>query len=290
MNNSCVTNPTVMRMQLDKFIQVSPVYLVMRGDTQAAATLKVITDLDRRMAAFWNYVRYPKNKGRSIAEAWAWDKEQIAAYEKSPERRAAGVAIAAVKQLFADDPKIKAIGEADSAVYTLWGEPDPRPLETQLNNWQRSDADSVKEYGRVIREHLVKEMSVCGLAPVNNGIIWDMNVEQLMKFGQFIEKYADSSSMGAKSPVFATPGLSDHGRSRAVDFKVIKHGQGKPEVYLGANSKQADRWRSEGCAGALTRAVNTLNQRNGRTVFKGPLSSPDEPWHWVYQPAPEAGK
>jgi len=290
MVNSCVTDPTVMRMQLDKFIQVSPIYLAMRGDSQAAATLKQISDLDRRMAAFWNYVRYPKNKGRSIADSWAWDKQQIAAYEKSAERREAQTAIATVIHLFSNDPAIKAKGEADSAVYTLWGEPDPRPLETQLANWQRKDADSVKDYGRVIREQLVKEMSACGMAPVNRGIVWDMDVQQVLKFGQMIEQYSDSSSFGAKSPVFATPGLSDHGRSRAVDFKVLRKANGKTEVYLGANSKKADRWRSEACAQSLVRAVSTLNQRSGRTVFKGPLTSPDEPWHWVYQPSPATAK
>jgi hypothetical protein len=278
----CTVSRVIQKRQLDKFLELAPIYLVMRGDAQAAEALKSIEDPDRRMAALWNYARYPKNKNQSIAAGWVWSDQQIAAYKTSPEKRGADIAIQNVAQLFNSDKEMRAKG-AGQAVYSLHGDTDPRPFKVQMANWLRSDAHSVVNYGRGLYEHLLKEMNRCDFYPIFTD---PLSVHDLMKFGKMIENYMDASKMGLKSPMFATPGLSDHGQSHAIDFKVFKTENGKPTQFLGTDSGLADNWRKEGCAAALARAVGVFNGRSGRKVFDGPLTNPDEPWHWVYHPAP----
>jgi hypothetical protein len=304
MGISCAVDQMTMKRQLDKFIEVSPLYLQMRGDGEAAEALREIKDPDRRMAAFWNYARYPKNKGKSIAEGWVWSDERIAAYKKSAEKRSADVAIAAVAQIFNNDPAMVA-KDPGKAIYRLRGDTDPRNYDTQMDNWLREDAYSVVNYGKGLREQLAKEMSTCGLSPIMGDMLWDMDVQSVLNFGKLVEKYANSSNFGSHtvkdkktgkvsqvpglaSPMFATPGLSDHGQSHAIDFKVYKTEGGKTTEFLGANGSERDKWRASGCAAALAGAIAKLNARMSRTVFAGPLKNPDEPWHWVYSPAPAA--
>jgi hypothetical protein len=70
----------------------------------------------------------------------------------------------------------------------------------------------------------------------------------------------------------ATPGISDHGQSRAIDFSVIKAGGG---FVIGAGG--ADNWRKDGWDTALRAAMRPSPH------FHGPLLIPDEPWHYTFR-------
>ncbi len=80
----------------------------------------------------------------------------------------------------------------------------------------------------------------------------------------------------------AAPGLSPHGQARAFDFRIYRGG----ELIAGPTSKQiADVWVGQGWADKLAAAV-----REAGPVFTGPLTSPNEPWHYTYAPAPRRGR
>jgi hypothetical protein len=76
---------------------------------------------------------------------------------------------------------------------------------------------------------------------------------------------------------WATPGLSQHGQAKAFDF-VVHDGAGK--VIVGTNSSQKHKWREERWSEQLKSAITGAKAR-----FSGPLTSPDEPWHFIYTPA-----
>lgn len=74
-------------------------------------------------------------------------------------------------------------------------------------------------------------------------------------------------------PSNAAPGTSDHGRGTAVDFVVMKAGKVVADTSTSPNSyaiwRGPHRWEEKlmaACKGSRLR---------------GPLKSPDEPWHWV---------
>lgn len=80
---------------------------------------------------------------------------------------------------------------------------------------------------------------------------------------------------GKPSLMVATPGLSSHGVGQAIDFQVHKVGGAQ---VVGAGGAEA--WRSTGWAAKLADAVRPSR------YFSGPLKSPDEPWHWTFDPTP----
>ena len=72
----------------------------------------------------------------------------------------------------------------------------------------------------------------------------------------------------------AAPGLSLHGQARAIDFQIMKNGQ----IVAGTEvSAVGAIWAKHGWGRKLQDAVQG-------TAFKGPLLSPNEPWHYEYQP------
>jgi hypothetical protein len=74
----------------------------------------------------------------------------------------------------------------------------------------------------------------------------------------------------------AAPGLSLHGRARAIDFQIHRGVRvvAGPEV-----AKIADTWEGQGWSRKLREAVMGASNK-----FKGPLAAPNEPWHYEYQP------
>jgi hypothetical protein len=76
----------------------------------------------------------------------------------------------------------------------------------------------------------------------------------------------------------AAPGLSLHGRSRAIDFQITQDGRIIAPTEV---AKVRSVWERQGWAGKLAAAV-----RGSR--FVGPLQSPNEPWHYEYAPSARA--
>ena len=80
----------------------------------------------------------------------------------------------------------------------------------------------------------------------------------------------------SKRANIAAPGLSPHGRASAIDFQVMKEGR----IYAGADSKQVESvWRAEGWDKKLKASMEAAGPS-----FSGPLTNPDEPWHYDYAP------
>jgi hypothetical protein len=84
--------------------------------------------------------------------------------------------------------------------------------------------------------------------------------------------------MPSKRANLAAPGLTLHGRASAIDFQVMKDGR----IYAGANSKEVESvWRAEGWDQKLKASMEAAGPS-----FSGPLTNPDEPWHYDYAPPP----
>jgi len=100
-------------------------------------------------------------------------------------------------------------------------------------------------------------------------IFVDIEIKRLSKerFRKFITK---KNLVG--SPTSATPGLSRHGQSRAIDFYIKG-----PGVKLGAGNSKG--WDKGGWTKLLKEAVLKSSKK-----FKGPLPRPYEPWHYNYYP------
>ena len=79
------------------------------------------------------------------------------------------------------------------------------------------------------------------------------------------------------APTLAAPGLSRHGRMQAVDFQVK---QGDRTVAGPSYAQVAPVWEGQGWSQRLARAVHATSDR-----FTGPLATPNEPWHYEYEPA-----
>ena len=73
----------------------------------------------------------------------------------------------------------------------------------------------------------------------------------------------------------AAPGLSMHGQSRAIDFQIMKSGRIVAATEVGAVARE---WDAAGWTRRLKQAVFAASPR-----FKGPLTAPDEPWHYEYR-------
>ncbi|NCT70137.1 MAG: hypothetical protein GXC75_04280 [Xanthomonadaceae bacterium] len=78
-------------------------------------------------------------------------------------------------------------------------------------------------------------------------------------------------------PNLAAPGLSPHGQGRAYDFQVMA---ANGALAAGTDSRRiAADWIAGGWATKVAQAVKESSPK-----FVGPLSSPNEPWHFNYVP------
>src|SRR5262249_12615173 len=83
-----------------------------------------------------------------------------------------------------------------------------------------------------------------------------------------------NSFEGTSRPAMAAPGLSMHGQARAIDFQVKQNGK----IIASTDSKQIERdWRTPKWDLKLKESILAAGPS-----FRGPLTSPDEPWHYEY--------
>lgn len=204
-----------------------------------------IAGFDRRLLALRSYLR----NGSSIEAGWSWSESQIAAFEGSAEQQALNEAIGQVRLAF----------EAANPGYTLHVNPQVRSLELQLQRWNANP-----------------RVGTTALALLESAREWPLPprgaaTETLQAF-----RTALVSSRPEPPAPLAAPGLSAHGRMRAVDFQVVKG----PELVAGTETSSIEqRWTTPGWTLKLAQAVAASG-----TSFTGPLHSPEEPWHYIYQP------
>ena len=210
------------------------------------AALAQISDPGRKLLALRSYVRY----GPRITERWSWTDEQIKAFQGSPEQQALLAEIAAVNEHF----------KAANPGYEIYVHGTVRSLDEQLAKWN-SNA-SVGEGASEIFEAFKSAFGEEGLQP---------DKIDTQKLAAWLRGFRPS-----KRANLAAPGLTLHGRAHAIDFQVMKDGQ----IYAGANSKQVESiWRAEGWDQKLKASMEAAGPS-----FSGPLTNPDEPWHYDYTP------
>ncbi|WP_271680387.1 hypothetical protein [Thermomonas mangrovi] len=187
---------------------------------------------------------------RDLPTRWSWDEARIRAYQGSAEQLAAQAALDRVQSAF----------RAANPGYQLHVNTQVRSLDVQLAHWNENA--SVAEAAQAL---VVDAGQACREAP-----------------GRF-EAWLRAWRPAVRANL-AAPGLSAHGQAHAFDFQVIADPSGV--LVAGTDSRRIDAdWRTGGWAARLQAAITASGM-----PFVGPLASPDEPWHYAWQPGPPAAR
>jgi hypothetical protein len=208
--------------------------------------LTQIPDAGRKLLALRSYLRY----GPKITERWSWTEAEIKAFQGSPEQQALLAEIAAVNEHF----------KAANPGHELYVHGTVRSLDEQIAKWNTNES-----VGAVAEEILNAYMTAFGdrgLQPAR------ADVERVATWLRGFQP--------SKRANLAAPGLTLHGRASAIDFQIMKDGR----IYAGANEKHVESlWRAEGWDQKLKASMDAAGPS-----FSGPLTNPNEPWHYDYSP------
>lgn len=213
----------------------------------SAEALAKIPDFGRKLLALRSYLR----AGSRLPDRWSWSDAQIAAFEKTPEHEALAAEVAAVGAHFA----------ACNPGHALYVHAKVRSLDVQIEHWNANE--SVGVAAAEIAQAWAAEFGGHDGAPGKS---------QPSDMRRWLVSFKGSATAN-----IAAPGLSPHGRARAIDFQIQSGGS----IIAGADSRQIDTvWRAEKWDLRLLASVVAAGPS-----FYGPLTSPDEPWHFDYDPA-----
>jgi hypothetical protein len=179
----------------------------------------------------------------ALTDRWSWSQARIDAYRQSRE----------YQDLVEEVKRIRARFEADNPGFELYGNTEVRSLDVQIQRWNENQG--------VSRVAASLQKALCQKAR-------EFSASELR---DFLQKWQPS----APSPL-AAPGLSLHGRARAIDFQVH---QGTRVVAGPEVAKIASTWEAHGWSAKLNAAVSAVSDK-----FEGPLKMPNEPWHYEYRP------
>jgi hypothetical protein len=193
--------------------------------------------------------------GQQLQSRWSWSAQEIRAYEASQE----------YADLLAEIALVRARFEAANPGYLLYANTSARSLDLQLQRW-----NSNKSVG-VIADRL-QQAAEHELARSTYPAHPDARAT--LRFADFLRAWRP---VPAAAPL-AAPGLSLHGRSRAIDFQIARGGRIIAPTEV---AKVRSVWEGQGWAGRLAVVMR-------ETRFVGPLQSPNEPWHYEYVPRPRA--
>jgi hypothetical protein len=214
---------------------------------QVRDALPRIEGAPRRLLAARAYLR----AGAALTERWSWSHEQIRSYQAGPEYRGLLDAVAAVQKRF----------ETANPGYSLYANTEARSLDLQLARWNENA--TVKAAAQEVHRAVLQELRAGGYPEVPSAAHTE-------RFVQFLRGHQPSRPVS-----LAAPGLSLHGRALAIDFQVV---QGDRIVAGTSVATVRAVWERGGWAAKLNAAVVG-------SPFVGPLRSPNEPWHYQYQPA-----
>lgn len=208
--------------------------------------LAQIPDPGRKLLALRSYLR----AGKGIAERWSWTAAEVKAFEGSPDHKALVAAIDAVNAHF----------KAANPGYELYVHATVRSLDEQVAKWNSND--SVGVAGDEILKAYMTAFGTVDVAPAS---------AEAKKLDLWLRGFQST-----KRANLAAPGMTLHGRASAIDFQVMKNGA----IYAGADTKKVESvWRAEGWVAKLKASMDAAGP-----AFKGPLTNPDEPWHYDYVP------
>lgn len=218
----------------------------------AKEALQRVGDPPRQLLAVRGYIR----AGQQLHSRWSWSAQEIGAYEASDEYR----------ELLVEIDTIRARFEAQNPGYSFYANTTARSLDLQLQQWNSNR--SVGVIGGRLQEAALRELSA-GAYPAHP------DAKATVRFANFLREWRPTP---AAAPL-AVPGLSLHGRSRAIDFQIAQNGRIVAPTEV---AKVRSVWEEQGWARKLATAVHG-------TSFVGPLQSPNEPWHYEYVPRAGAG-
>lgn len=227
---------------LDKYLQQIAAGL---PDT-TAATLERIDGAPRRLLAARAYLR----AGDTLRTRWSWTSEEIQAHARSAEYRA----------LMDETDSVRRRFEAQNPGYSLYANTEARSLELQIVRFNTN-----KSVGRVATSLYTQALAEIG----RPGYGAPEQGHAVARFRKFLAEWRPPTA----APL-AAPGISRHGRLRAIDFQVMKGGA----IVAPTETATVKRnWDAPGWTGKLRAATKGSN-------FRGPLQSPYEPWHYEYDP------
>lgn len=213
----------------------------------ADKALERIPDFGRKLLALRSYMR----AGAHLADRWSWSDGQIADFEGSPEHKALLAEVAAVGAHFT----------ACNPGYALFVNSKVRSLDVQIEHWNTNE--SVGVAAGEIASAWASQFAAAQKPP---------DADELAQTPRWLAGFK-----GTRTANIAAPGLSPHGRARAIDFQVMRAGT----IVAGADSGQIGTvWRADHWDQRLLASVIAAGPS-----FFGPLASPDEPWHFDYDPA-----
>jgi hypothetical protein len=226
-------------------------YVAAIASQQDARVTEALARMDgtgRQLLALRSYVRSASH----LAERWSWTREQIEAFDRSPEQRDLQLEISRVRTAFV----------AANPGYELYVNSQVRSLEVQIENWNRNESVAA-----AADEILAAAQALI----VSPGFPADRPERARETLKAFLAGHTP-----VPTPTIAAPGLSLHGQMRAVDFQV--HHGGRIVAGPSTSAIPAD-WEAAGWAAKLDAAVHA-----GSNKFVGPLASPPAPWHYIYVP------
>ncbi len=212
--------------------------LAQQQSEPVAQAVERIEGTGRQLLALRSYARTQ----RSIADRWSWTQAQIDAYLDSDEYRYLQLEIDRISARFA----------ADNPGFTLYANMQVRSLDVQISRWNENSSVGA------IAADLYR--AACVATP-----------QRLDAFRQFLLDWQPDAW-----PPLAAPGLSQHGRARAIDFQVQ---QGDRLVAGTSTAEIESAWMVAGWSQKLAAAIEATS-----TKFHGPLLTPNEPWHYEYRP------
>jgi hypothetical protein len=217
-------------------------------DARVIKALGAIEGTGRQLLAVRSYVR----SAAQLDERWSWSEAQIAAYAGSPEKLRLDAAIARVQCNF----------ESANPGHTLFVNDSVRSLDRQIEKWNRSETikRSADDMLEAIRAEVAKQAFPGANLP-----------EGVSAFRNLLVSFKPNPT-----PSLAAPGLSLHGRMEAIDFQVMA---GSHLVAGTDPATVVETWDTPGWRVKLQSAVNKAN-----AGFVGPLTSPNEPWHYDFRP------
>lgn len=210
------------------------------------AVLSQIPELDRRLLALRAYVR----AGADLDARWSWTQEEILRYERSAEYR----------RLLDDLDRVRVEFERRYPGYSLYANTQVRSLDVQLQRWNENAG-----VGRTAASLRRAAHAVLADAPDRP------HAGSIDRFKRFLLDWRPSP---AAAPL-AAPGLSAHGRMRAVDFQIVHEGRVVATTQVAAIARE---WEATGWNRKLKQAIVASG-----VGFEGPLQSPNEPWHYEYR-------
>jgi hypothetical protein len=213
----------------------------------AKEVLQRVGDRPRQLLAARGYIR----ADRQLTSRWSWTAEEIRAYEASAGYRELLAAIDAVRTRF----------EAQNPGYSLYANTSARSLDLQLQRWNSNP--SVGVIAARLQQAALRELAAKDY-PAHP------DPKATVRFANFLREWRPTPVAAPLAP----PGLSLHGRSRAIDFQIVRNGRIIAPTDV---SKVRSVWEEQGWARKLTAALRG-------TRFVGPLQSPNEPWHYEYAP------